>query len=434
MSATTRSFARTLTLALLCGAGGVLSCAAADGEPGTGSWSSAISGGEPDSVDSNVFVLGSHRSANEFALCSASLIAPNLLLTARHCVSTVTEQVTCGQTVASPPLAVNTFFASSTQSIDDTGSTFFSVSDISVPSQSGEICGFDLALLTLSTVVPASVATPLVPRIDRAVVRGESYRAVGYGQISSDDAAIAGSRMVRTGLKVDCAPGKCGLGAASSEFVGETGICSGDSGGPALDSTGKVVGVVSRGATGCTYPIYGSVASWKGWLIGVAEQAAVAGDYAPPFWVTTGLSDLPVDVSPDAGSAGASDGGAGAAPSTSFGVQGDKCGAAQDCKAGFGCFSPTGATTDAYCAAFCGTTASQPACAAQTQCQAGVGVCVSSAASSPDSSSCAVSVPGTPSGLAGSALFGLTALGLAGWRRRRAFARRGSGSFVTEVS
>ncbi|HEX7453725.1 MAG TPA: trypsin-like serine protease, partial [Polyangiaceae bacterium] len=61
--------------------------------------SAAISGGEPDSVDSNVFILVSHRATEGVALCSASLIAPNLLLTARHCVAdTTSEQVACGVT------------------------------------------------------------------------------------------------------------------------------------------------------------------------------------------------------------------------------------------------------------------------------------------------------------------------------------------------
>src|SRR5450432_275530 len=100
MSATTRSLARTLLL--LCAAGSVLSCASADPDPGVGVVRSGIAGGQPDSVDSNVFILVSHRGAT-VALCSASLIAPNLLLTARHCVSSVpTDVVTCGQTEASP--------------------------------------------------------------------------------------------------------------------------------------------------------------------------------------------------------------------------------------------------------------------------------------------------------------------------------------------
>src|SRR3954466_15366296 len=85
--------------ALLVGAGLALSsCAAADGDPALERVSSEISGGQPDLVDSNVFLLVSQRGSTAIALCSASLIAPNLLLTARHCVSEVTEErVSCGK-------------------------------------------------------------------------------------------------------------------------------------------------------------------------------------------------------------------------------------------------------------------------------------------------------------------------------------------------
>jgi hypothetical protein len=408
MNVAARSLARTWVL--LCAVGGVLSCASSSSDPDLAVVHAAISGGQPDSVDSNVFVLVSHRGTAGVALCSASLIAPNLLLTARHCVASVTTDiVTCGQTVASAPFAASSFFATNTQSLDQATSAF-GASAVSVPSQATDICGFDLALITLDSLVPPSVAQPLVPRIDRAVSRGESYSAVGYGQDSPGDAGIAGQRMDRAGLKVDCAPGGCGDGVEASEFVGDTGICSGDSGGPALDADGKVVGVVSRSTENCARPVYGSVASWKDWLIGVAKQAAVQGQYTPPLWVQTGSSDPQVSAADSgAGSAGESAG--------SFGTQGDKCGAPQDCTSGFGCFSPTGSASNAYCAQFCDA---QTSCANGTHCQSGVGACLADAAPSADSSSCALRGRGPSPGPTGSALLGAAAVALAGWRRRRA--------------
>lgn len=70
----------------------------------------------------------------------------------------------------------------------------------------------------------------------------------------------------------------------TSEWIGDTGICSGDSGGPALDSQNRVVGVTSRGGANCTNPIYGSVHSWGDWIKSTALHAAEVGGYEPALW------------------------------------------------------------------------------------------------------------------------------------------------------
>jgi MYXO-CTERM domain-containing protein len=402
-----------LLLAATCG---VVACGAQAPDGNAKSLSAAISGGAPDSVDSNVFILVSHRQKEGVALCSASLIAPNLLLTARHCVADVTsEQVTCGRTTAGSPFPSNTFFAANAQSVDEvTKDTAFAVSSVSVPTEGSDICGFDLALVTLSAVVPASVATPLIPRIDRGVTLGESYSAVGYGQDSPGDAGIAGARRGRSGLFVECAPGRCGTGVEADEFGGNAGICSGDSGGPALDADGKVVGVVSRSGDTCNHPVYGSVASWKDWITATARQAAIDGNYDPPFWVTSGTSDATPSTQPGNGAAGAA--------ATTFGVQGDKCAAPSDCQSGFACYSPTNTSDNAYCAAFCSSAAP---CPSGTQCDSGLSVCVAAVAppSTGSSSSCAVSSVGQ----SGRSTHAVALLGLAiAWASRSRRRRRGA--------
>jgi hypothetical protein len=425
MTARSPMFVRALLL--LAAACSSAACGSQGSASDVKSVSSAISGGKPDSVDSNVFLLVSHRSMNTAAECSASLIAPNLLLTARHCVSDVTsEQVTCGETTASDPYPTDTFYASNAEDTRSDGeitkANLFGVSSISVPTQGSDICGFDLALITLSAVVPASIATPLVPRIDRKVTLGEAYTAVGYGQDLPGDAGIAGAgaRRGRSGLTVECAPGTCGTGVEADEFGGNAGICSGDSGGPALDADGKVVGVVSRSADNCNHPVYGSVASWKDWIIATARQAAVDGKYDPPFWVDSGTSDPPAQsAAPDAGV----EPGAAGASATAFGVQGDKCATSPDCQDGFACYSPTSSSNNAYCASFC---SSQAPCASGTHCDSGLGVCVAPVSvSSAESSSCAVSSVGRSGGAGnGLALLGVAA-GLMSFKRRRR-ARRGA--------
>ena len=391
-----------IALLLLATAGSTSACSSPSSEAALDSVSSSISGGQPDPDDSNVFLLVSHRGKAGVALCSASLIAPNLLLTARHCVSDVTEEhVTCGQTMASAPFPVNTFYASNPLSIDDV-TTAFQASSVSVPSEGSDICGYDIALITLTTVVPASVATPLVPRIDRPVTSGESYSAVGYGQDAAGDQGVAGQRRARAGLSVGCAPGRCGEGVESNEFVGDAGICSGDSGGPALDDSGKVVGVVSRSGTDCAHPVYGSIASWKVWLTTVATQAAEQGGYDPPFWVKTGQSDVPLDAGV-------------------LGAQGDNCSLSADCQSGYACFSPTGLAADGYCALYC---SEQGQCASGTSCQPGVDVCVANSPHGSGSSSCALGPVAKRGGAASAWVLGVAALALAGLRRRASLSKR----------
>ncbi len=441
MSVKGRMFARVVLL--LSAAGCALSCASADPDPNVRQEHAAISGGEPDSTDSNVFLLFSHRGKEGVALCSASLIAPNLLLTARHCVADVTsEQVTCGTTTAGDPFPANTFFAANTASIDDvTKANAFDVASISVPTQDSDICGFDVALVTLSSNVSASVATPLIPRIDRAVSAGEQYTAVGYGTDQPGDGGTAGLRRGRTGLKVSCAPGHCSTGVELSEFVGDAGICSGDSGGPALDADGKVVGVVSRSADNCNHPVYGSVAAWKDWITSGATAAAAQGKYPVPFWVTSGSSDGapatggaggsaatnpsdPIGAAGDSFPLGPSEpGAAGESPGTAD-PQGQACSLANACPIGYACYSPTSSATagDAYCAAHC---TAQAQCSTGTSCDLSSGVCIAPVKhANANSSACSLSAAGLPGSSGGAAAFAGLALVLAGRKRRASRLRR----------
>lgn len=256
-----------------------------------------IAGGEIDADHVNVFaLLARHRISEDryaFSSCTATLIAPNLLLTARHCVSeTRDEFVVCGQASLGRLYQAEDLIASNPVFIQQEA-RWFRGDSIHVPSEGNDTCGFDVALVILSENVPPSVAEPAIPRIDRAVEAGERYVAVGYGV---DENGGGGSRQVRRDLYVACSPGSCGRRARDNEFIGDTGVCSGDSGGPAFDSAGKLVGIVSRGAEDCTYPIYGDVASWRDLVVSVATEAALRGGYEAPFWVTSGVSDPPEPV------------------------------------------------------------------------------------------------------------------------------------------
>jgi secreted trypsin-like serine protease len=58
------------------------------------------------------------------------------------------------------------------------------------------------------------------------------------------------------------------------DFVVDIGPCPGDSGGPALDQDGKLIGVMSRGhESTCTEMIYTRVDHHATWLTGLIEAS-----------------------------------------------------------------------------------------------------------------------------------------------------------------
>lgn len=256
-----------------------------------GDASQGIVGGEAALEQRNVFVLLA-RSGPLISTCTATLIAPNVLLTARHCVSvTDDEPVICGDAALGRLYGAEDLRASNPVQLHDS-TRWFKGATIHVPPEGNDTCGFDVALVRLTENVPSAMAEPAVPRIDRAVQAGEPYVAVGYGVDENGDER---GRIVRGDLRVTCSPGTCGRRAVGTEFVGDTGVCRGDSGGPAFDSAGKLVGIVSRGGENCSVPIYGAVSAWREWIVRVTAEAAALGGYPTPFWVTSGLSDPPTD-------------------------------------------------------------------------------------------------------------------------------------------
>jgi len=94
---------------------------------------SPIAGGTLDADDAAVFQVFT-RFEDSVASCTASLIAPNVLLTARHCISVgKTENVICGRSPFSAPVAGrDTVATNATQPAND--SPFYHGADVRVPS------------------------------------------------------------------------------------------------------------------------------------------------------------------------------------------------------------------------------------------------------------------------------------------------------------
>ena len=154
------------------------------------------------------------------------------------------------------------------------------------------MCGHDVALVVLASCVDRRRATPLPPRLDASPQREEAYTAIGYG-VTSDGDDDVGLRRRRDALHVVCVGGSCSSGQVEEgEWRGDHGICSGDSGGPAIDGHGFVIGVTSRGPSGCEAPIYGGLPDHAPWLREVARLAAHGGAYADPLWAGAEADDV----------------------------------------------------------------------------------------------------------------------------------------------
>lgn len=274
------SFGLVLVLAACTDASGPL--------PPSGLSQESIVGGQPDSTSHNVIGI----LTKEGELCSGSLILPNLVLTARHCVAALaSDNVQCGVSNFGAVHPASDFAVSWDDNLRnniDTSSVFY-VSAVQTPPDPG-VCGNDVALLELSSNVPANEATPLEPRLDTAPMNNETFAAVGYGLTNPNDTAgtTAGQRMRYDGATVTCVGSACGrtIGAVANEWAGQVPVCSGDSGGPALDSAGRVIGAASRGPQQCNFAVYSGVTAWKSLIIDAATKAVSDGGYAPPGWVS----------------------------------------------------------------------------------------------------------------------------------------------------
>jgi V8-like Glu-specific endopeptidase len=300
----------------------LLACGTGPGAPeATGTSVSAIYGGvlDNDAQQNGAVVAIEVGDGPTFTLCTGALLGPSVVLTARHCVSTLTPtaaaEISCddnGNSTngadfgADQPVSIVHVFAGPTIYQGETPSA--NAKTLYHPAGT-TLCNGDVALIVLDK--PITTVAPLHVRTSTAVKTDELVRVVGFGQ--NDQSQPVGTRYRRDGVQVLAvgavvSPSLTPLG--SSEFETGTSTCEGDSGGPAIDeTTGAVVGVVSRAQSDCTIP-NGHVFSSLQAFVPVFEAAfAEAGGTWTNEDGTTG-GDGGVAADPEAGAGGSSGGGA----------------------------------------------------------------------------------------------------------------------------
>jgi hypothetical protein len=278
---------------------------------------SSIVGGKLDTSHKGVVSLLSQVEGGYYPSCSGTLLTQNLVLTAQHCVAALDSSdgasVECGKTKFNATTRPSRLLISVEANVGQEGLNPYRVAEVWVPPGTSDVCGRDVALLLLSgSGVPASSATPIEPRLTRDLAPNEVFAAIGYGlQDPGDETGeTAGHRMQVTNAQVFCGGTACGTNmVAENEFIADSPVCSGDSGGPALDNDGRVSGVTSRGDQECTVGIYSSVAAWRDFIVEKTFVAAQSGHYVPPTWA--GQPPPGFDPGVPAPSGGSANGGTG---------------------------------------------------------------------------------------------------------------------------
>jgi MYXO-CTERM domain-containing protein len=178
-------------------------------------------------------------------MCTGTLIAPKIVVTAKHCVrdlDTGSNFPVSGFRVYVGPTMWNTVFNTRVSAVRTYPGTAIEDEDI--------------ALLTLSNEITADIATPygyvVATTGDSSLVIDQTQLTIiGYGE------SICGQTN-NAGVKLRTEDTFIGYATAGGDFITQgRGANHGDSGGPIFTAQMKLIGVTSRGADECTGELAG---------------------------------------------------------------------------------------------------------------------------------------------------------------------------------
>ena len=249
-----------------------LLAAAACAEPGLDSSRQSVIGGAPTPAGMYPSVGALYDTAGQFFFCTGTLIAPDAVLTAGHCITPgdpppafTFDHDTRGAvtTVAGASVAVHPMF------------------DLDRALGDGPSQYYDLAVLKLAT--PVTTVRPMVlpsPAEAAGLTAGRALMLIGYGQTVDGNPGSAGVKYHGQAPIIRTSPSELQIGNP-----GQIQNCYGDSGGPALVDLGagfRTVGIVSRGATADPACATGGVDTrvdfYLSWIRQQAPGACVGGE------------------------------------------------------------------------------------------------------------------------------------------------------------
>jgi MYXO-CTERM domain-containing protein len=281
-----------------------------------------IIGGTPSTAaqDATVFI-----SLND-GFCTGSLITPNLVLTARHCVSQLGGNTDCGTfTSDDSPTSMQIVLGVTASESANPTPVAHGIKLYHETNNSG--CSYDIALIQLDHDLMGAAIAPL--RFTQATT-ADVGTAIGYGD-GDDRGHMTNGRYQRTGIAVSAVgpanytyKTKTGqsipLSVEPGEIITGESTCFGDSGGPLLDSMGRVMAVTSRGVDNYCIDRPSVWSDVYSHLAMIQNAATMAGH--PLAAMTGGTSSSGGTSGSSGGSSGSGTSGSSGTPSGSGGTSG----------------------------------------------------------------------------------------------------------------